>query len=917
MRRLAIWLVLACACGVTQAQRSGGNLAGAAKVSASSEFSDDYRAGNVIDGKVPARLGHADLKQAWCVRKAQSGDRGELAFRWEKPVRVGAVVYYGRTSWEMAECWRDFEVYADGDEKPLHKGRFEQKHGPQVVEFVPREMATLRIKFLNSYGGSNPGAAEVQLFAQKPAKGELIACDPWGEFAESPHLKEQIARGELGFDKVVFIKRHELKPSHVYTAHCEGFRGGGGLYVLSPPGPNGKLTELLASPDGQMLSLDVSWDGKRILLSWKKSAADTYHLYELNADGSGLKQLTTGDWHDYYGVYLPDGGIAFITTREPKGPLCFHTPSGVLFRMDADGKNVRKLSASYVDDFTPAVMNDGRILYTRWEYVDRPAIPIQSLWTMYPDGSNLRVYYGNRVLSPASFLQAKAIPGTGKVLATLTAHNGPVRGGVGMLDPSFGNNAQEAIANLTPEVRIGDVGKGDGNNVRGPYEGPTPIDEKRYLVSRAGKLMLGEYAGGMATLYGEDGDIGCYNPMVLGGRTKPPVLTDEGRDAREAEKVEWASVYLLDVYQGLAGIERGSVKALRVVEEVGKPYAGGSSAFGFQTPVISCGATYAVKRVWGTVQVSEDGSTYFNVPANRPVYFIALDKDGVAMQRMRTFTQLRAGETQGCVGCHEPRETAPARTRLATALAQKPQSPTAPSWGVRGFDYARHVQPVLDAKCVSCHAGIKPAAGVDLSGDKTEWFSASYDTLTRKYVNWIPTHNGAEANILQISPNAWGSPKSALTKVILGKHPESEPAKAVTLNADERARLLTWIDLNVPYYGTYAASDGLKGGRQLHPPELKAKLSQVWAGRCAGCHGEKVRDTGYVRIENPKLNAFLAAPLAAKAGGRGACGEVFKSTDDPDYRALLEVMEKFAPHVKDARRSDFPNGKTDEACEVK
>ena len=145
--------------------------------------------------------------------------------------------------------------------------------------------------------------------------------------------------------------------------------------------------------------------------------------------------------------------------------------------MDRDGSNVTRLSSNYLNDFTPAVLEDGRLIYSRWEYVDRPAIPIQSLWTIHPDGTGLRVFFGNRVLSPATFMEARTIPGTEQVLCLLTAHNGPCRGAIGILDPRKGVNAQEAITNITPEVFIGKVNEGDGNRIPGPYENPFPLND--------------------------------------------------------------------------------------------------------------------------------------------------------------------------------------------------------------------------------------------------------------------------------------------------------------------------------------------------------------------------------------------------------------------------------------------------------
>ena len=203
---------------------------------------------------------------------------------------------------------------------------------------------------------------------------------------------------------------------------------------------------------------------------------------------------------------------------------------------------------------------------------------------------------------------------------------------------------------------------------------------------------------------------------------------------------------------------------------------------------------------------------------------------------------------------------------------------------------------------------------MDLSADKTEWFNVSYDTLTGRYVNWIDTRNGREANILQITPNTWGSPKSRLAEIILSGHPDKDGKPCVALTGDERTRILTWIDLNVPYYGTYDMADERRlGGRRLYPKGLDKALQDVHKRRCASCHKGVAGKGRWVRVTKPERNAFLVAPLAKAAGGHGACkGEVFASTGDPDYRMLLRAFEPIAESIKDHPRMDMDGAVPDD-----
>ncbi len=582
--------------------------------------------------------------------------------------------------------------------------------------------------------------------------------------SDSPELEDKLVSGKLGFRSLLVIQRHQIDPTHVYTYHCEGFKPGGGLLVASLGGQGDRLRQLVASPDGQILDCDPSYNGKQILFSWRREEADTYHLFRINADGTELMQLTHGDAHDFNACWLPDGGIAFLSTRKPQFAYCWTSPVGTLYRMSADGSDLKRISANYLNDFTPAVTNDGRIVFGRWEYVDRPAIPIQSLWVINPDGTNLAVYYGNRVLSPATFIEPRAIPGSSRVLCTLTAHNGPCRGAIGIIDPAYGVNAQESIRNLTPEVDIGKVDRGSGNHIKGPYESPFPIDQKYYLVSNAGTIELRDYDGTQrVTVLRKSGEMGYYGVQPLRARLRPPVrpsILPEDAD-------DWATVYVQDVYQGLEPqVKRGEVKQICIVQEIEKPRLADVRlrAFGFQFPVVSCGATYAPKKVWGYVPVADDGSAFFKVPAGVPLYFMVIDKEGRAVQRMRSFTHFMPGEQRGCIGCHESRSQSPRmknRPKVFAPENRKPVKPEPPEWGTDGFSYAHVVQPVLDRNCVECHNGLDAPEGVDLSGDKTDFFNVSYEILARegepgenRYTKWISSYNGDEANILMITPKA-------------------------------------------------------------------------------------------------------------------------------------------------------------------
>jgi len=885
----------------------------------------------VADGYVPDKGCRKDSGHAWVFRYDNNRKHAQINFLWTEPVTVAEIIYYGRTAWNINECFKDYEILLDDQNTtPVATGTLKAVHGPQRIKLPgPMQASRLGIRFTSSYGGANPGASEIQIFSRSPTDKQLdtlfaYASNPYlpndEQFEKEPpsiQLRSDLIAGKLGFGELIVIQRQELNPSHVYTYHYEDYKAGGGLYIFNPA--SDELKKLVDSGKGQILDADLSYDAETILFSWRKSPNDSYHLYTIDIDGTGLKQLTEGDWYDFNACWLPDGDIVFLSTRRPAFAYCWVSPVGTLYRMAADGSSPVRISANYLNDFTPSVLNNGKIIYGRWEYVDRPAIPIQSLWTLNPDGTSLAVYYGNRVLSPATFIEPQAIPESTKVLCTLTAHNGPCRGAIGIIDPTRGVNAQESIRNLTPEIEIGKVNLGSGNSVHGPYESPYPINDRLFICSRKGTLVLRDYEGTkqVVVLHPKDG-MGFYNARPLGSRKRPPVVPSTV--AGKAD--EWATLYVQDVYNGLEPhVKRGEIKQICVVQEIEKPRSTEVKyrAFGFQFPVVSCGATYSPKKVWGYARVEEDGSAYFKVPANVPIYFMAIDEHGQALQRMRSFTHLMPGEVQGCIGCHESRKTSGRMITRPMALKRPGQELEPPEWGLRGFSYSAIVQPVLDKYCMECHHAPSPPKSVDLSGDKTDFFNVSYETLARlgrpgenPYTKWIPTYNGQEANILMIEPKTWGSPASKLARMVLSGHPDEKGKPRYKMEEAHRRRILTWIDLNVPYYGTSASNYYERiGCRQMVPEDFERVFQKVARNRCASCHSNgkdkiNIPRKVWLRITNAELNNFLLAPLAKSAGGTEKCGKaVFKGKQDPDYRAILETFEPLAKMLKQKPRMDM------------
>ncbi len=754
---------------------------------------------------------------------------------------------------------------------------------------------------------------------------------------------------KLDLTKILVVQRHIIRSSHVYTYHEEDNKPGGGLWIYDIASKS--LNKILDSDGGLILDASLHYDGKTILFSWKREMTGVFQLYTIETDRKNLRQITNHPSNNFNACWLPNDEIVFVSDRKPAFAYCWRTTTPIIFKCKADGSKQTRLSANYLNDFTPSVMEDGRILYSRWEYVDRPAIPIQSLWSMNPDGTNLAGVFGNRVLSPATFMDARMIPDSdGKILCVMTAHNRHCHGAIGIVNPNIGGNSQEAITNLTPEINIGQVDKGDGNSISGPYTNPYPLDNKQYLVSKDGNIELRNYVDTfkIRLIPAESGKngLGYYSPQPVRKKEREQLISstlpDEKDTSRELED-EWAEIQLMDVYNGLPdNILRGSIKKLAIVQEMEKPLGISPDlrAFGFQFPVVSAGATYAPKKVWGFATVEKDGSARFKVPARQPIYFLPLDENGMAVQRMRTFTHLMPGEKQGCIGCHADRNyVVNLNKNTPSAMTREAEELEIPEWGLNGFNYTKQVQPILNKHCISCHGSNLPAAGLELTGDKTDFFNISYENLVRrdtpaedfsiggtngtfnnKYTSWIPTYNGQEANILRISPGEWGAKASLVARIIESGHKDQKGKARIDLSKIEKLNVYMWIDLNVPYYGGSNSNyQSNRGCRQQIPPGFAEAFKEMASRRCVSCHTQVKNDEVFsypnqfaLRIDHADLNPIFKAPLNPESGGSGKCkAVVFKNKKDKDYVKLLSTFDQLAKNLELRPRFDMATENSD------
>ncbi|MCU0959339.1 MAG: hypothetical protein MUF48_04480 [Pirellulaceae bacterium] len=700
---------------------------------------------------------------------------------------------------------------------------------------------------------------------------------------------------------IVFVVRHQYAPDHHNTEtmfqtgeiNAEKFQGGGAIRTLDLAN-GGRLQTLLEVPAGVARDLDVHFSGERIVFSMRRDAQDDYHIYDMAADGTELRQLTFGAGvSDIDPIYLPDGRILFSSTREPKYCMCNRHIMCNLFTMEADGANIQQIGHSTLFEGHASLLADGRVLYDRWEYVDRNFGDAQGVWVCHPDGANHALYWGNNTNSPGAVLDNRAIPGTDLFIGVFAACHDRPWGALAIVDRQRGLDGRVPVVRTWPAAAIDLVGQGNYDtflSVQPKYEDPYPVSDRVFLCARmvGNGEQMGLYAveldGGEHLLHAEL--PGCYDPMPLAARPCPPVLAPR-TDLTQAYGV----CYVADVYagSGMERVPRGTVKRLRVVESPEKRFwttPAWDGGTGQQAPAMAWD-DFNNKRVLGTAPVEADGSAYFQVPADRFVYFQLLDEHGMMVQSMRSGTIVRPGERVGCVGCHEQRLTSVPVQSVGLAM-RRAASVLEPWYGPeREFGYLAEVQPVLDRHCVGCHDyGQEAGQKLNLAGDLGLPFNTSYVQLRKKQLVRVPGAGPAET----LPPMSWGSHASPLVEILRQGHGDPAIDQQVQLDAESFDRVVTWIDLNAPYYPVYASA--YRDNRFGRSPLDDAQLAEI--RRLTGSEDVNLTRPQWspclARFEDPADPARLAALAIIEAGQRQLA--IRPRGDMPDFQLVAELEQR-------------------------
>ncbi len=684
----------------------------------------------------------------------------------------------------------------------------------------------------------------------------LLICLLFSFNCSSEAAASGVSADEMGFDEIVFVKRKPYSSNHYYTDINNGtssdrFIPGNGIFVYNLRSQKQRPVVTAAQmPGGKGFigKISLSFDAKKVVFGFRETEHSGFRVWEVNVDGSGLRQISHAPadetekanrwrkgWHtdDIHPAYLPDGKIIFSSTRNEHTVLCGGSSALVspsLYVMDGDGKNVKQISRSLLSEFCPLVLDDGRVMYHRWEYIDKGARVAKTIWSMNPDGSGVQEIYGLSDDTTTVYMYPQPIPGGGnKFVCVGTCHcpQGGCLGAIMLVDPDRGLRRRGpdpdekdykkfddkyAVTNITPSVfieRRTEPGwhflqgngkyKHDRNGTSGNlYANPFPVSEDKFLVSykvkpkdhykntpNAYSLYLIDTDGNHTAILNDE-KLSCWHPTPIIARETPPQINsykDKGLVAANE-----AVCIVTNIYEGMTNVEDGEIKWLRINEAIprywstGRRWGPGASSSSWK------GALWP-RVQWGIVPVEKDGSAHFTVPAGRNIFFQALDENYREIQRERTSVNYKAGEVRSCTGCHGKTNNAPGMAggiagRTPIAVKRGPSKyVTQPcdliengGTGRPGqvIHYPADIQPIFDAKCVKCHGKEKPKAGLVLTGDVTDFYNRSYEELGKKQlagplISEFQTFIGREQgnfNGAELPAKSLGSQKSIMMDML-------------------------------------------------------------------------------------------------------------------------------------------------------
>ena len=759
------------------------------------------------------------------------------------------------------------------------------------------------------------------------------------------HLRRDIlfCHPDLEIERILVNRVPPTAYSHNGDQHVgRHSRVGPGLTILEnwktdltarPMLSGGKL------PTGSVRNPELHYDAEKVAFGFcdhTRKGHKRFFIYEAALDGSWVRQITgtpadplktngnraTVLIEDNDPCYLPDDDIMFVSTRCQSYGRCHggrYNPAWTLYRMKVDGSGIRQVSFNNENEYEPAVLNDGRIVFTRWEYTFRHEMYYHMLWWCRPDGTEVSNFYGADTMYPMMVVEATPIPGTSKVVATGQGHHSYNTGTVIVIDPKLGENGEEPVTRITTETPYSESpGKGWP---KPHFSHPYPVNEDLFFVSRANHhvhkqgivpplnnraIYLVDTFGGREFIY-EDPKVASFSPIPIRKRTLPPVLP-----SRLAQGQDHGSLFVQNVYltrndpDGV--IKTGMIKAIRV------------NALGVQPRAVRSGLSptnYSVlpKKVLGTVPVGPDGSAYFKVPANTALQLQTLDANGMAILTEKSFFYLQRGENRSCVGCHEPSGTAPVVGAFSKMAKSQPRSliPAAGPDYPGGNSFHRSVQPVLDRYCIRCHGLEKKEKDIDFIGDGPiepkglpGWYrshqravhSQAIITLAKQgkhLVGYKPYMAGRDENKRDRNvsvPRRFFAYTNRVAQMLVGNEELAGKKyfathKDLKVDRESVMQMIEWFDLNCQACGDLFPNKVEE--RTIDPAkmaQLRAYAKQVFGEKFAD-----VPDRALINPAQPDQSRVLLAPLSVDKGGWGQLPG-YASKSDAKFRKMAALVDE-------------------------
>lgn len=571
--------------------------------------------------------------------------------------------------------------------------------------------------------------------------------------------------------------------------------------------------ESIYKPDNNTIINDpeLYFDASKVLYS-SIGTNDRWHLFELNLEDKSTRQVTPEQYKDFDsfdGCYTADDKYIFCSTGTYLGLPCTNGGNKMcgLFLYDPQTNKTRQLTFDQDSNWDPVILPNGKIMYQRWEYADLPHSNSRIIFTMNPDGTEQRAYYGSNSYFPTSAWGIRPIPdNSSQFIATISGHHSVTRAGRLMIfDTNKGRKEADGVLGEIPyfEKKVYPIVRDRLPDGVYPYFlHPFPLDDKYHLVimkptwNSLWGLYLVDTFNNISLIYEEEGSA-IFNPIVIQKVKRPNVIPDKIN-----MNLDYSTVFIQDIYlgEGLKGIPRGTVKKLRIGSYSFSPYGQGGllGTIGMDGP-------WDIKHIEGTVDVEDDGSVMFKVPANTPIFVQPIDKDGKAVQLMRSWMTGMPGEIVSCIGCHEDQRTVP-QPKPCIASKKKPQTIKEWKGKARGFSFENEVQPILDKYCVQCHNGsnrdIPSFKGGKMISDWSSqisgasWgrfgghFSESYANLHR-YVR----RPGIESDMDILVPMDVHTDQTELIQILKKGH------NGIELSKEDMENIICWIDFNAPYHG--------------------------------------------------------------------------------------------------------------------